>query len=42
MVYEAEAWLWDPVYGCAGAVCRLQKHANELNVQLARAGRLFV
>ncbi|KAG8096444.1 hypothetical protein GUJ93_ZPchr0013g36221 [Zizania palustris] len=37
MVYEAEARLRDPVYGCAGAVCRLQKEANELKVQLARA-----
>ncbi|KAM0901925.1 hypothetical protein ACQ4PT_019629 [Festuca glaucescens] len=37
MVYEAEARLRDPVYGCAGAVCRLQKDANELKVQLARA-----
>jgi hypothetical protein len=37
MVYEAEARLRDPVYGSAGAVCRLQKEANELKVQLARA-----
>uniref|UniRef100_A0ACD5XJE2 Uncharacterized protein n=1 Tax=Avena sativa TaxID=4498 RepID=A0ACD5XJE2_AVESA len=37
MVYEAEARLRDPVYGCAGAVCRLQKEAEELKVQLARA-----
>ncbi|RCV45305.1 hypothetical protein SEVIR_9G447400v4 [Setaria viridis] len=37
MVYEAEARLRDPVYGCAGAVCRLQRQANELKVQLARA-----
>ncbi|XP_062209212.1 LOB domain-containing protein 1 [Phragmites australis] len=37
MVYEAEARLRDPVYGCAGAVCRLQKQANDLKVQLARA-----
>lgn len=37
MVYEAEARLRDPVYGCAGAVCRLQKEANELKVDLARA-----
>ncbi|CAM0872647.1 unnamed protein product [Alopecurus aequalis] len=37
MVYEAEARLRDPVYGCAGAVCRLQKEANELKVHLARA-----
>ena len=37
MVYEAEARLRDPVYGCAGAVGRLQKEANELKVHLARA-----
>uniref|UniRef100_A0A0D9VSS0 LOB domain-containing protein n=1 Tax=Leersia perrieri TaxID=77586 RepID=A0A0D9VSS0_9ORYZ len=37
MVYEAEARARDPVYGCAGAVCRLQKEAEELKVQLARA-----
>ncbi|VAH89725.1 unnamed protein product [Triticum turgidum subsp. durum] len=37
MVYEAEARLRDPVYGCAGTVCRLQKEANELKVDLARA-----
>jgi hypothetical protein len=36
MVYEAEARLRDPVYGCAGAMCRLQKQTNELKVQLAR------
>ncbi|KAF8683780.1 hypothetical protein HU200_044713 [Digitaria exilis] len=37
MVYEAEARLRDPVYGCAGAVCRLQREANEVKVQLAQA-----
>ena len=37
MVYEAEARLRDPVYGCAGAVSRLQREANELKVHLARA-----
>jgi len=37
LVYEANLRLRDPVYGCAGAVCRLQKQANELKVQLARA-----
>lgn len=36
-VYEAEARLRDPVYGCAGAVCRLQEEANDLKVRLARA-----
>lgn len=37
MVYEANARLRDPVYGCAGAICQLQKQVNELQVQLAKA-----
>uniref|UniRef100_A0A0D9WC80 LOB domain-containing protein n=1 Tax=Leersia perrieri TaxID=77586 RepID=A0A0D9WC80_9ORYZ len=37
MVYEANARIRDPVYGCAGAICQLQKQANELKAQLARA-----
>ncbi|XP_072960322.1 LOB domain-containing protein 1-like [Typha angustifolia] len=37
MVYEANARIRDPVYGCAGAICQLQKQVNELEVQLARA-----
>jgi hypothetical protein len=37
MVYEAAARIRDPVYGCAGAICQLQKQANELKAQLARA-----
>ncbi|XP_009794710.1 LOB domain-containing protein 1-like isoform X3 [Nicotiana sylvestris] len=37
MVYEANARLRDPVYGCAGAICHLQKQVNELQVQLAKA-----
>ncbi|KAI4384430.1 hypothetical protein MLD38_002589 [Melastoma candidum] len=37
MVYEANARLRDPVYGCAGAVARLQDQVNELQVQLAVA-----
>ncbi|KAJ8557674.1 hypothetical protein K7X08_003299 [Anisodus acutangulus] len=37
MVYEANARLRDPVYGCAGAICQLQKQVNELKVQLAKA-----
>ncbi|KAK4367226.1 hypothetical protein RND71_015106 [Anisodus tanguticus] len=36
MVYEANARLRDPVYGCAGAICQLQKQVNELKVQLAK------
>ncbi|KAL7173610.1 hypothetical protein ACSBR2_032964 [Camellia fascicularis] len=37
MVYEANARLRDPVYGCAGAICQLQKQVNELQAQLAKA-----
>jgi hypothetical protein len=37
MVYEASARIRDPVYGCAGAICHLQKQLNDLKAQLARA-----
>ncbi|KAM5556110.1 LOB domain-containing protein 1-like [Rosa sericea] len=37
MVYEANARLRDPVYGCAGAICSLQKQVTELQSQLAKA-----
>lgn len=37
MVYEASARLRDPVYGCAGAICSLQKQISELQSQLAKA-----
>lgn len=37
MVYEAHARIRDPVYGCAGAVCQLQKQVSELQEQLAKA-----
>ncbi|KAK9280111.1 hypothetical protein L1049_013906 [Liquidambar formosana] len=37
MVYEASARLRDPVYGCAGAICQLQKQVNDLQAQLAKA-----
>ncbi|XP_058203529.1 LOB domain-containing protein 1-like [Rhododendron vialii] len=37
MVYEANARLRDPVYGCAGAICQLQKQVSELQAQLAKA-----
>lgn len=37
MVYEAGARIRDPVYGCAGAICHLQKQVNELQAQLAKA-----
>lgn len=36
MVYEANARLRDPVYGCAGAICRLQERISELQAELAR------
>uniref|UniRef100_A0A0D9ZTL9 LOB domain-containing protein n=1 Tax=Oryza glumipatula TaxID=40148 RepID=A0A0D9ZTL9_9ORYZ len=37
MVYEANARIRDPVYGCAGAICQLQKQwhgAKEFNSKL--------
>lgn len=37
MVYEANARLRDPIYGCAGAICHLQKQIGELQAELARA-----
>lgn len=37
MVYEANARIRDPVYGCAGAICQLQKQVSELQAQVARA-----
>ncbi|KAF3455050.1 hypothetical protein FNV43_RR05498 [Rhamnella rubrinervis] len=37
MVYEAGARIRDPVYGCAGAICQLQKQVSELQAQLAKA-----
>ncbi|XP_015877082.2 LOB domain-containing protein 1 [Ziziphus jujuba] len=37
MVYEANARIRDPVYGCAGAICNLQKQISELQAQLAKA-----
>ncbi|KAL1542528.1 LOB domain-containing protein 11 [Salvia divinorum] len=37
MVYEAKARLRDPIYGCVGVICHLQKQADELRVELARA-----
>ncbi|KAJ8563698.1 hypothetical protein K7X08_032150 [Anisodus acutangulus] len=37
MVYEANSRLRDPVYGCAGAICQLQKQVSELQAQLAKA-----
>lgn len=37
MVYEANARLRDPVYGCAGAISQLQNQVNQLQAQLAKA-----
>ncbi|KAK9061237.1 hypothetical protein SSX86_018417 [Deinandra increscens subsp. villosa] len=37
MVYEANARLRDPVYGCAGAIFQLQKQVSELQAELAKA-----
>ncbi|XP_043712250.1 LOB domain-containing protein 1-like [Telopea speciosissima] len=36
MVYEANARIRDPVYGCAGAICQLQKQVSDLQAQLAK------
>ncbi|KAL3820100.1 hypothetical protein ACJIZ3_006005 [Penstemon smallii] len=37
MVYEANARLRDPVYGCTGTICQLQNQINELQAELAKA-----
>ncbi|KAH9618392.1 hypothetical protein KSS87_018143 [Heliosperma pusillum] len=37
MVYEANARLRDPVYGCAGAICQLQNQISELQAELAKS-----
>ncbi|CDP04291.1 unnamed protein product [Coffea canephora] len=37
MVYEANSRIRDPVYGCAGAICQLQKQISELQAELAKA-----
>ncbi|XP_042512731.1 LOB domain-containing protein 1-like [Macadamia integrifolia] len=36
MVYEANARIRDPVYGCAGSICQLQKQVSDLQAQLAK------
>ncbi|KAF8402755.1 hypothetical protein HHK36_010845 [Tetracentron sinense] len=36
MVYEANARIRDPVYGCAGSICQLQKQVSSLQEQLAK------
>ena len=37
MVYEANARVRDPVYGCAGAISSLQQQIDTLQTQLALA-----
>ncbi|CAA2959926.1 LOB domain-containing protein 1-like [Olea europaea var. sylvestris] len=37
MVYDANARFRDPVYGCAGAICQLQKQISELQAELAKS-----
>ncbi|KAM0941266.1 putative transcription factor AS2-LOB family [Dioscorea sansibarensis] len=37
MVYEAKARIRDPVYGCAGVICHLQREVSDLQTQLAKA-----
>ncbi|GER51103.1 LOB domain-containing protein [Striga asiatica] len=37
MVYEANARLRDPVYGCAGSISQLQMQVSQLQQQLAKA-----
>ena len=35
MVYEANARVVDPIYGCTGVICVLKKQVLELQSQLA-------
>ncbi|GLJ18162.1 hypothetical protein SUGI_0320890 [Cryptomeria japonica] len=35
LVYEASVRVKDPIYGCTGAICRLQKQVLHLQSQLA-------
>ena len=35
MVYEANARIRDPVYGCAGAISHLLKRLNDVQAELA-------
>ncbi|CAA6654803.1 unnamed protein product [Spirodela intermedia] len=37
VVYEANARLRDPVYGCAGVIWQLQRRLGELQAQVAKA-----
>ena len=36
MVYEANARIRNPVYGCTGSICQLLNQVNELQAELAR------
>ncbi|RVW22413.1 LOB domain-containing protein 1 [Vitis vinifera] len=43
MVYEANARIRDPVYGCAGTISQLHKQVNDLKAELAMAqAELFI
>ncbi|KAL0452209.1 UNVERIFIED_CONTAM: LOB domain-containing protein 1 [Sesamum latifolium] len=37
IVYEANARLRDPVYGCTGMICHLQNQVSELQAEVAKA-----
>ncbi|XP_011102212.1 LOB domain-containing protein 1-like, partial [Sesamum indicum] len=37
MVYEANARLRDPIYGCTGMICHLQSQVSELQAEVAKA-----
>ncbi|PIM97641.1 hypothetical protein CDL12_29888 [Handroanthus impetiginosus] len=37
MVYEANARLRDPIYGCTGVICHLQNQISQLQADLAKA-----
>ncbi|KAL7109498.1 hypothetical protein ACP275_06G178900 [Erythranthe tilingii] len=37
MVYEANARVRDPIYGCTGTICHLQNQIGELQAELAKA-----
>ncbi|XP_042497563.1 LOB domain-containing protein 1-like [Macadamia integrifolia] len=42
MVYEAMTRIRDPVYGCAGVICNLQKLINQLQMELATTKAQFL
>lgn len=37
MVYEANARIQDPVYGCTGVICLLQKQITDLQAEVAKS-----